>query len=78
MQVARKAFEIAQHLESGHSEPARAHRGERGAFAVGMADNIGGVQHDLRESRRLHRAQLRLQRPRERDRIHAEMVKIHK
>ena len=64
VQVARQAFEIAQHLESGHAQAACAHRGDRGAFALGMADDVGGVQHDLRESRRLHRTQLRLERPR--------------
>src|SRR6266480_1256972 len=77
MQVTRKAFEIAQHLESGHAEPACAHRGDRGAFAVGMPDNVGGVQHDLRESRRLHRAQLRFQRACKGDRVHPEVIEVH-
>ena len=78
VQMARQALEIAQHLEAGNPEAARAYGGDRSAFAVRVADDVVGIEHDLREARRLHRAQLGLQRPRQRDRVHAEMVEVHK
>src|SRR3954471_23418433 len=77
MQMAGETFEVAQHLEAGDPQPARAHRRDRRRLAVRMASDVGRVQHDLREARLAHRAQLRLERPRERDRIHAEVIEIH-
>ena len=50
VQVARQALEVAQHLEAGDAQPAVAHRGNRGFLAAGMADDVGGVEHDLREA----------------------------
>src|SRR4051812_18424245 len=77
MQVAGQAFEVAQHLEAGDAQPARAHGGDRGRFARRMADDVGRVQHDLREAGLADRAQLRLERARRRDRVHAEVVQVH-
>src|SRR5213075_147457 len=77
MQVAREAFEVAQHLESGDAQPARAHRGDCRRLAVGMADDIGRVQHYLREAARLDGTELRLQRSGRRDRVHPEMIQVH-
>jgi hypothetical protein len=77
MQVAREAFEVPQHLEAGDAQAARAHRFDRGRLAVRMPDEIGGVQHDLREPGALDRPQLGLQRPRERDGVHPEVVEVH-
>ncbi len=50
MQVSREALEVSQHLEARDPEPAVADRAHRGFFAAGMADDISGVQHDLREA----------------------------
>src|SRR3954451_5797069 len=77
MQMAGETFEVAQHLEAGDPQPARAHRRDRRRLAVRMTRDVGRVQHDLREARLAHRAQLRLERPRERDHIHAEVIEIH-
>src|SRR3954462_10617973 len=77
MQMAGETFEVGQHLEAGDPQPARAHRRDRRRLAVRMTRDVGRVQHDLRKARLAHRAQLRLERPRERDRIHAEVIEIH-
>src|SRR3954447_5931845 len=77
VQMAGEPFEVAQHLEAGDPQPARAHRRDRRRLALRMARDVGRVQHDLREARLAHRAQLRLERPGERDRIHAEVIEIH-
>src|SRR5579864_5233627 len=42
-----------------------------------MADDVGGVEHHLREASGLDRAKLALQRTGQGDGIHAEMVEIH-
>src|SRR4051812_24227451 len=76
--MAGEPFEAAQPLEAGDPQPARAHRRDRRRLALRMTGDVGRVQHDLREARLAHRAQLRLERPRERDRIHAEVIEIHK
>src|SRR4029077_9212101 len=74
----REALEIAQHLEAGNAQPARAHRGDRGRFTLGVADDVGGVQHDLREARLAHRLEFGLQRAGQGDGVHSKMIQIHK
>ena len=72
--MAVQPLEIAQHLEAGDAQPAGVHRRDRGRLATGMADEVLGGEHDLREARLAHRAQLGLQRPRQRDGVHAEVI----
>ena len=50
MQVTREALEVPQYLEASDPEPTVAHRAHGGILAAGMADDIPGVQHDLREA----------------------------
>ncbi len=75
--MARQALEIAQDLEAGNAQTARAHRRDRGVLAAGMPDEVGGGEHDLGETGGANRAQLRLQRPGEGNRVHAEIVEVH-
>jgi hypothetical protein len=75
--MAGQPFEIAQDLETGHAQAALAHRRDRGRFTSGMPDEVLRRQHDLCESAFAHRAQLGLERPGERDGIHAEVVLVH-
>src|SRR5882672_3012718 len=42
-----------------------------------MADDIGGVEHHLGETRAANGMQLRLQRSRRRDRVHTEVLEVH-
>jgi hypothetical protein len=77
MQMTGEALEVAQYLETRHAQAAAAHRGDRGVFTGRMAGDVGRVQHDLREAGGAHRAQLGLERPRERDRVHAEVLEVH-
>ena len=50
MQVTREALEVPQHLEARDPQPAIAYRAHGGLLAAGMADDVPGVQHDLREA----------------------------
>src|SRR6185295_20408113 len=72
-----QAFEVAQDLEAGDAQAARAHRGDRRFLPVRMADDVGGVEHHLGEAGAADGAQLRLQRAGRRDGIHAEVVEVH-
>ena len=56
--MARQAFEVAQHLEAGDAQAARAHRLDRRVGAAGMAGEVVRVEHDLGETGGAHRAQL--------------------
>jgi hypothetical protein len=42
-----------------------------------MAGEVVGVQHHLGEAGGAHRVELGLERPRQRDRVHAEVIEIH-
>ena len=77
VQVARQALEVAQHLEAGDAQAALAHRAIAAASPPGWPTMSRGVQHHLREAGVAHRAQLGLERPGERDRVHAEVVEVH-
>jgi hypothetical protein len=77
MQVAGESFEVAQNLEAGRAQAARAHDVERSLLALRVARDVGGHQHHLRKAGVLHRAQLGLQRSRHGDGVHAEMVEVH-
>ena len=77
VQMAREALEVAQHLEAGDAQAALAHRPRRGRLAAGMADDVARREHDLREPGRAHRPELRLERPGEGDRVHAEVIEVH-
>ena len=48
-----------------------------GGFAAGVSDDVARREHDLREARVAHRAELSLQRPGQRDRVHPEVVEVH-
>jgi hypothetical protein len=72
VQVAREAFKVAQHLKAGDAQAAGAHRRHRGLHAVGVAHDVFGRQHDLREAGGAHGLELGLQRPA------SEMVSIPK
>ncbi len=78
MQVSRETLEVAQDLEARDPEPAVVDRAHRGFFAAGMADDIPGVQHDLREAGVDDGAELGFERPGKRDRVHAEVVDVHR
>ena len=52
VQVARQALEVAQHLEAGDAQAARAHGLDRRRRAAGMAGEVAGVEHHLGEARR--------------------------
>ena len=43
VQVAREPLEVAQHLEAGDPQAARAHRLDRGRLAAGVADDVGRI-----------------------------------
>src|SRR5438067_208151 len=78
MQVPAQSFEVAQHLEASDSQSRATYGGDRSAFATRVADDVGRVEHDLREARFARGLQLRLERPGERDGVHAEVVEVHK
>src|SRR6185503_8119085 len=73
----REPLEVAQHLEARHAQAARAHGGDRRRLAAGMADDVGRVEHDLREARLAHRLQLRLERPGEGNGVRPEVIQVH-
>ena len=78
VEMARQSLEVAQHLEAGRAEAALAHEAGRGRFAAGMARDVARRDHDLREARLAHRPELRLERPGEGDRVHPEIVDVHR
>src|SRR5258708_37808594 len=68
---------MGQRVEARDAQPALRRGGERRGLAPGMADDVLRGEHDLREARLAHRAQLGLQRPRQRDGVHPEVIKVH-
>jgi hypothetical protein len=72
-----QSFEIAQHLEPCYAQAALADGGDRGCLAPRMLDQVARREHDLGESALVHRAQLGLERPGERDGVHAEVILVH-
>ena len=78
MQVTREPLEVPQYLEAGDPEPALAHRAHGGILVIGMADEIRRVQHDLGEAGFADDAELGFERPREGDRVHSEVVDVHR
>jgi hypothetical protein len=78
VQVSRKAFEIPEHLEAGDPEPARAHSRDGGGFTVGMTHDVGRIEHDLGQAGRLYRAQFGLQGSGQGNRVHPEVVQVHR
>src|SRR5918999_943389 len=77
MQVPRQSLEVAQHLEARHAQAALAHGIDCRLRSAGMPGEIVRVQHDLREAGGSHRAQLGLERPREANGVHPEVIEIH-
>src|SRR5206468_11686504 len=77
VQVPGESLEVAQHLEAGHPQAAGPHGLHRRLLAVRMANDVGGVQHDLGEARRPHRPELRLEGTGQGDRVHPEVIEIH-
>jgi hypothetical protein len=63
VQVARQAFEVAQHLEARDAQSAGLDFLHRGLPAGGMADEISRSQHHLAEAGLADGAQLGGQRP---------------
>src|SRR5690349_14579551 len=70
--MARQALEVAQHLEAGSAQSARADRLDARLPPLRMAGKVVCLQHHLAEARVTDRVELRLERPGERDRVHAE------
>ena len=76
VQVARQPLEIAQHLEAGHPQPASAHRPHGVVEPLRVRNDVARRQHDLRETGVANRVELGRKRPRERDRVHAEVADV--
>jgi len=66
-------------MGGGYAEPILVSLPERDRIGQlrRMADEVGGIQHHLREPCGLDRAQLGFQRARQRDRVHPEMIEVH-
>jgi hypothetical protein len=76
VQMARQAFKVAQHLKAGDAQATGAHRSHCGLHAVGVAHDVFGCQHKLREAGVFHGLELGLERPCQRDGVHPEVVNV--
>ena len=74
LQMAAQALEVTQHLEAGATQSAGLDLGHRCFHAVGMADDVVGLQHHLGEAGVHHGLELGLQRPGQGDGVHAEAL----
>ncbi len=77
VQVAGQPLEVAEHLEAGHAQAASLHCGDRRGDTTFVTGEIARRQHHLPETRCTDRGELLLERARERDRVHAEVVEVH-
>ena len=77
MQVAGQALEVAEHLEAGHAQAAALHCSDGCGDPTFVTGEIARRQHHLPESCCTDRGELLLERARERDRVHAEVVEVH-
>ena len=76
VQVTRQTFKVAQHLETGHTQPAVLDLLHRSLPAIGVLNKIPCQQHHLRKTSIANRIQLALERTCQRDGVHPEIVNI--
>ena len=78
VQVTGQALEVPKHLKAGHAQTTVLHGVDGRGDATFVTGEIARRQHHLPDTRRPARGEPLLERARERKRVHAEAIEIHR